>query len=362
MSADPCLKTILAADIGGTNSRFALFEIDPRSQNPLASLRLVRRVRFATAACTDAAHMMRILAASAGDDGGFFLPSSPGPVRPVRMDAAVFGIPGPAAVADASLEPPEGEVCYCPNIRWPMEARPVKDALPGAPVRFINDFVANGFACALLPRRIDAVTVLEGEHRPDFPRAVIGAGTGLGHCCVLPGPVPVVMGAEAGHALFPFTAEEADFRRYLAVLHGTDRITGDMVIAGNGLSNLYAYCTGEKIPARDVARPAAANPQVMERFARLYGRAVLHYALNTLPLGGIFITGGIAATMPEVLIHPAFAAELREMNPMGASLGAISVMHARNPDLGLWGAAAYAALVHRLGLPASRGAAAPSRA
>ncbi|SBW09455.1 putative Glucokinase [uncultured delta proteobacterium] len=346
MTDAPSMKTILAADIGGTHSRFALFRLDPRSPDPLATLRLVRRVRFSTAASTDTGHMMRTLAASAGDDGGFFLPASS---EPVHVDAAVLGIPGPAAVADASIAPPEGEVCYCPNIRWPLEARPVMDALEGAPVRFINDFVANGFACALLPHRIDAVTVLAGEDRPGFPRAVIGAGTGLGHCCILPGPVPVVAGAEAGHTLFPFTREEEDLYRYLAELHGTDRISGDMAVAGNGLSNLYAYCTGEKIPAHEVAPLAAANPEVMEVIARLYGRAVAHYVLNTLPLGGIFITGGLAANLPGVLGHPSFAAELREKNPMGRSLGAIPVMHVRNHDLGLWGSAAYAALLLREG-------------
>ena len=333
------LKTILAADIGGTNSRFALFQLDMADACPLETLRLVRRTRFATPSCGCTAGMMRALAGAKGDDGGGFVPSS---VDPVHVDAAVFGIPGPAAVADMGQTPPRGEVCYCPNIAWPLEAGPVMDALGGAPVRFINDFVANGFACALLPHIIDAVTVLPGENRPGFPRAVVGAGTGLGHCLILPGEFPVVVGAEAGHTLFPFTREEEELYRFLTALHGTDRINGDMAIAGRGLANLYAYCTGETVHPHEVAPLAAKNERVMELAARLYGRAVLHYALNTLSLGGVFITGGFAANLPGVLTHPAFAAEVREKNPMGRSLGAIPVMHVRNADTGLWGAAACA--------------------
>lgn len=336
------VKTVLAADIGGTNSRFALFELDSLAEKPLDTMRMVRRVRFPTHSVTDTAHMMRALAESTGDDGGFFLPASR---RAAHVDASVFAIPGPAPLANISLPPPRGEVCYCPNVSWPLEAEPVVDALEGAPVRFINDFAANGFACALLPGVIDAVTVLEGEARPRFPRAVVGAGTGLGHCLILPGDSPVVVGAEAGHTLFSFTREEEDLYRYLAQIHGTDRLNGDMVVAGSGLANIYAYCTGENVHPHKVSPLAAGNENVMELIARLYGRAVQHYVLNTLPLGGIFITGGLAANLPQVLTLPAFRRELRETNPMGKSLGPIPVMHVRNTDLGLWGAAACASLL-----------------
>jgi len=338
---DAHVKNILSADIGGTHSRFALFQLTTEENAPLITLRLVRQARFATADSTDSAHMMRVLADTPGDDGGFFLPSS---ANPVRIDAAVFGIPGPAAVADIVVPPPTDAVCHCPNIRWPLEAKPIVAALKGIPVQFINDFVANGFACAMLPDRVNAVPILPGEHRPLFPQAVIGAGTGLGHCLVLPGPTPVVAGAEAGHALFPFLDEEADIRRYFAEVHGTSRITGDMAVGGSALSVLYAYYTGKTVHPRDVAPLAAKHPQTLECIAGFYGRAVLQYVLATLPLGGVFITGGLAAHLPDVLTHPAFVAELREKNPMSRNLGDIPLLHVRNSDVGLWGSAACASL------------------
>ena len=334
-------KTILAADIGGTHSRFALFRMTLDVPAPLATLHLVRRARFFTSDSVDSAHMMRILADTAGDDGGFFLPSSP---ESVQVDAAIFGIPGPTAVANLAAPPLLDEVCHCPNIDWPLEATPVSAALGGVPVRFINDFVANGFACAILPDSINAVPVLLGDDRPQFPQAVIGAGTGLGHCLALPGPRPVVVGAEAGHNLFPFTDDEAAICRHFAEAHGTNRITGDMAVGGSALSLLYAYYTGESVHPHAVAPLAAKHPQKLETIAAFYGRAVLQYVLATLPLGGVFITGGLAANLPEVLTHPAFVAELREKNPMSRNLGNIPLLHVRNSDVGLWGSAACAAL------------------
>ena len=335
-------KTILAADIGGTSSRFALFHAGRSLADSPAGLQLVRKLKFPTNSCMDSAHLMRILAESTGNDGGYFAPASP---KPVQIDAAVFAIPGPASVADISITPPEGEICNCPNVKWPLEASPIIEALQGAPIRFINDFAANGLACAMLPHVLDAVTVLAGEEQNHFPSAVIGAGTGLGHCLVLPGKMPVVVGSEAGHTLFPFTSDEENLRRFLADIHGTDRLETEMAMAGDALANIYAYCTGQKVHPHEVSPLAAKNPEVMDLISRFYGRAVQHYILNTLPLGGIYITGGLAANLPEVLTHPAFARELREMNPMGKSLGAIPVRHVRNTSLGLWGAAAYACLL-----------------
>lgn len=339
--APPGTQTILAADIGGTHSRFALFHIDASKNLLSGALTLVRKARFATTASGSTADMMRLLASVSGDDGGYFTPQSR---EPVAVDAAVFAIPGPTAVADPSFAPPQDEVCFCPNISWPLEAAPVKTALSGAPVRFVNDFVANGFACALLPGVIDAVTVLEGEAKPGFPKAVIGAGTGLGHCLILPGDPVSIAGSEAGHALFPFAPDEIDIALHYAAQYERDEIDNDMAIAGRGLSILYEFCTGEKHPPHKVAPLAALNGAVLALAAKFYGRAVRHYILNTLALGGVFITGGLAANLPGILTHPAFEAEFRKSEAVPAILAHVPVHHVLNHDTGLWGSAAYAAL------------------
>lgn len=340
MPQNASVRTILAADIGGTSSRFALFTLNLAAKTPEEGLALVRRVRFPTADSRDTADMMRILATLPGEDGGYFTPASP---EPVHVDAAVFGIPGPTTVADPTAPPFPDEVCFCPNITWPMEAASITAALEGAPVRLINDFVANGFACALLPRLIDAVSVLEGEGKPGFPSAVVGGGTGLGHCLVLPGDPPIVLGSEGGHAAFAFTSEEEDIARCMAAASG-GRSTGDTTVTGSGLARLYACCTGESLHPHDVPPLAVEHPEVLALAARFYGRAVCHYMVITLALGGVFITGGLAANMPQVLTHPEFAAEIRERSPMSRVLQNVPVRHVRNQTAGLWGAAACAAL------------------
>ncbi|CAK7047120.1 MAG: Glucokinase [Desulfovibrio sp.] len=342
MSGSPYVKTLLAADIGGTHSRFAIFTLDASAPAPLQTLTLVRSVRFATTSANSTAALMRLLAEAPGSDGGFFTPASSAPVYP---DAAVFAIPGPTAVADVSLPPLPDEECYCPNIAWPLQLAPVIEALHDAPVRFINDFVANGFACALLPAVTEPVEILPGESLPHFPRAVVGGGSGLGHCLILPGEKPIVLGAEAGHVVFPFTGEEEDIARHFRETLGTQRPDGDDVVTGGGLATLCAYYTGTRPEPYEAPAIAAKHPAVLGMMARFYGRAVCHYTVNTLALGGVYITGGLAANVPGLLEHPEFAAELRDRSPMKRILAHLPVWHVRNQDAGLWGAAACASMV-----------------
>jgi glucokinase len=81
----------------------------------------------------------------------------------------------------------------------------------------------------------------------------------------------------------------------------------------------------------------------VEWFARFYGRACRLYALHTLALGGVYITGGMALRLP-VLTHPAFAEEFRHSAAHRPLLEKIPVWHVRKPQAGLWGAALYGLL------------------
>lgn len=346
MAVSAVEKTVLVADIGGTNSRFALFALGATAVNRAEGLcpenfRLIRKARFSTQDSRDTTAMMQRLVETPGDDGGFFTPLSP---VPAHVDAAVFAIPGPTIVADPAIPAPRDDIRYCPNVPWPFEAATIAASLGNAPVRLINDFVANGFACAFLPRIVDAVTVLEGVEQPGFPRAVIGAGTGLGQCLILPGRPPMLLGSEGGHALFSFMGEEElALANFMAGKIGTPYLDGDMTLAGPALSYIYAFYTGETVHPRDVPPLAAKNAQVLAMAAKLYGRAVRHYAMFTLALGGVFVTGGLAASLPEVLAHPAFVSELKGSETMPQLLASLPVWHVRNGDTGLWGAAACAA-------------------
>lgn len=339
---------VLAADIGGTNSRFALYETDglARGDAPRPHDRLCA-VRLPTASAASFPDLLRRAAAM---EPGLFAPADGMP--PVL---AVFAVAGPVQ---------GGRRCAPPNIAWAVDlddpalvspAAPGQPPLPPLPpVLLTNDFVAQAYAC-LRPGMLDLLDVQHGVSVPDAAVAVVGAGTGLGKCLLLPpcqpGAPPRALPSEGGHSLFPFTDErEMAFAAFIRA-HTGRQVIGDLVVSGPGLRLLHAFHTGQWLePAEVAARLAAEDGQdsdailVLPWFARFYGRACRNYVLETLALGGLFIAGGVAAAVPAMVTHPAFAEAFRHSDTHADLLRGVPVRLVRSPDAGLLGAALYGAL------------------
>jgi glucokinase len=335
---------VLAADMGGTHSRFGLFRVSPEKGKggKRAALELVRRVTLPTQEARSFTALLETLRLARGDDNGCFLPASP---VPQPLDAAVVAVPGPTAVAHPHSGPLPEEVCRCPNISWPLPWADAQKATGVERLFLINDFVAQGFACASLEAVLDHKTVLAGTPRPDAPVALMGAGTGLGQCLVLRGRDSRVLPSEGGHTPFAFEDEtEYAFAAFLRATLGTRGIIKDQVVSGSGLMQLHDFLT--RNPGRP--EPACASPAEDARtrvlFASFYGRVCREYVLHTLPLGGLYITGGVAGHNPWLLTHPAFRDALRGCPSMSHLLDLLPVRHIRNQSAGLWGSAAFAAL------------------
>ena len=344
------MRTILAADIGATNCRFALFQTNGHTPDePL--LTLLRETWLAGKDYQEFRDVLQKLRATPENGGaGPFLPDSG-----KMPDMAVLAPAGPV----------EGTSCRISNLPWIIRIEDVRDRLGIADVRLINDFAAQAYAC-LMPENVDAVPILPGLSVPDAPVAVAGAGTGFGQALIIRGrrPPPSRTGAgteprcpdlpglmraeilpgEGGHCDFPFAGKEeqafADFVRHSA---GIDRIIGDAIVSGSGLAHIFAYLTGERLPPEEVTARLPSHPRVLEWYARFYGRACRNYVLATLALGGLYITGGMALRVP-VLPHPAFAAEFHHSATQERLLRNIPVFHVRRPEAGLWGAALYGLL------------------
>lgn len=356
---------VLAADIGGTNSRFALYETDglarghaPRPHDRLCAVRLPT---------TGAASFADLLRQAAVVEPGLFVPADGMP-----PELAVFAVAGPVQ---------GGRRCAPPNIAWAVDlddpalgppagaapGQPPQSALPPLPpVLLINDFVAQAYAC-LRPGMLDVLDVQDGVAVPEAAVAVVGAGTGLGKCLLLPpcqpGAPPRALPSEGGHSLFPFIDErEMAFAAFIRA-HTGRQVIGDLVVSGPGLRLLHAFHTGQWLEPAEVAarlvpggvsgcEPGVGTDgeegkglgQVLSWFARFYGRACRDYVLETLALGGLFIAGGVAAAVPALVTHPAFAESFRQSDTHADLLRGVPVRLVRSPDAGLQGAALYGAL------------------
>ena len=341
------MPRILAADIGGTHSRFALFHAR-ESCAAATELILERELTLAGRDYPDFPTALRSL----------FLPEK-GPF----LDANA--LPDVAVIAPAGAV--QDGICPMPNLHWVIRERDIRDILTVPSIHMINDFAAQAYAC-LIPQAVDAAPVLPGVSRGGAPVAVMGAGTGFGQALLLDAPLPVnqdaaathallppavplarfervrVLPSEGGHAEFPFISEEEfDFGRFVAGRTKGARPIGDTIVSGSGLVHLMAYHAGLELSGRDAAIQAPEHPEAMAWFARFYARACRNYVLHTLALGGLYITGGMALRVP-VLSHPAFAEEFTNSVAQRHLLEHVPVWHLRAPQAGLWGAAFYGLL------------------
>jgi len=323
------MSFLLAADIGGTNSRFALFALKEASAT-LPDLELVREQWLPTAQYGDFSDLARDLRLP---DGSPFVP----PGTPL----ASLGIAGP--VLDDGCKPP--------NISWGIRIDEAAAALNIPTVLLVNDFVAQGCACLLaaLNARTRAaleITELHSGKKNAAPFALVGAGSGCGKALVLP-DARRVLPSEGGHGEFPFRRDEEEFANQLRDSLG-ERIVVEMAASGNGLRRLFMHHCGEDLPPAEICSRlnpprTAAEQRTLSWFARFYGRVCRNFVLDAMALGGLYITGGMAMRVP-VLEHPAFLESFWDSKEMGWLLRDVPVFHIRSQRAGLWGAAAYGIL------------------
>lgn len=321
-------RHILAADIGGTNCRLARFSLSPEGRFVQE-----RAVWLESASLRTTAHLLAALERELE-------------LHPSRADATVLAVAGPVD---------DGVCGRLTNGCLEVDVRPLL-ASGAPPVRVINDFVAQ--ACACLTEMGDRARLLwppgASSAAPAaparLPRAVVGAGTGLGVAALFPldmaAPATdgwLVAPSEGGHAAFPFVGEEetafhAFLRRELRLPYAR----GDDVLSGRGLALLHAFLTGERLAPGEVGRRALDGPTPTLRwYARFSGRACRNVMLTTLCSGGLWITGGIAVRNPLCVGCEAFFAELHDAPAFAGWLRSVPVRLLEDAESGLWGAACY---------------------
>ncbi len=309
------MKNILAADIGGTNSRFAYFRVDARRK-----LYLVESKWLKTKDCESFTDLLNQLKSS-----NFIL-------SPEKADVAVFAVAGPVE---------KGRYSKPPNIRWEIDISLVQKKFSIKRCVLINDFVAQAFACRT-PVMDTAQQVVPGNIDPTAPLAVIGAGTGLGQAALVPQPSGgyVAISSEGGHTSFPFeTKSELAFRDFLLQETAGPYIRTETVVSGKGLSLVHQFLTGKRLKPAEVAADLSDEVETLDWMARFYGRVCRNYALQILALGGIYITGGVAAKIPQLVTHRQFMSEFRRSETMAHVLKKIPVWLNSNQESGLWGSA-----------------------
>jgi glucokinase len=321
------MKNILAADIGGTHSRFGHFTLDEEGE-----LSIVGSIWLSTAEASSLPELFCNLR-----EGPFSL-------RPEDADLAVIAVAGP--VEDRVRSRP-------PLIAWDVDISDSGRALGLKRCSLINDFIAQAFACRS-PLGDTAEEILRGSSVADAPAAVVGAGTGLGKAVTISDGKGgyLALPSEGGHTNFPFvSAGEFEYQTFLFRERKEHYITSNTVVSGRGLSYLHQFLTGQKLEPSEVVREFDRSPETLQWASRFYARVCRNYVLETLAMGGLYVAGGVAAKASELLRHKAFEKEFRSSDTLPHLLAKVPVSLIRDENSGLWGAAVFARQELRITIP-----------
>jgi glucokinase len=313
---------ILVGDIGGTNARFAL--IEGAQTAPIRTQSLDSR-----------AHE--------------FLGPNPPPIH-----TATLGVAGP--VVDNR--------CTATNLPWVVDGDALGRAFGIERVTLLNDLVALAFGALHAPR--EKLHVLQGNEPPardGATVAVLAAGTGLGEAALVwSGQRHVALATEGGHSDFaPRDDIEIELLRFLRARFG--RVSYERVLSGRGFGSLYDFFREVKgitePPAVTAAIAAAADrnaaiskrgrageseacARAVDLFASIYGAEAGNLALKTLATGGVFVAGGIAASMLPLLEKGPFLKSFREKGRFSSLMEKIPVAVVLDSSIGLAGSAWFA--------------------
>ncbi|GAB4230204.1 MAG: glucokinase [Acidobacteriota bacterium] len=325
---------ILAGDVGGTKVNLAISEL--RSGRPDF---LVEE----TYASRDFPSLDAIVSAFLADEAVLEYRE--------KIDAACFGIAGPVT---------RGRV-KTTNLPWEISAAELSRVTGIPRVHLLNDLEATAEGIAVLPPSA-LVSLQAGDEEPGGTRALIAAGTGLGEAILAPTPEGYrPLASEGGHTDFG-PRNETEIRLLQHLLRKYDHVSYERVLSGPGLVNIYEFLLADgasETPGVRARIEAAGDPaavistlglmsacrvcrRALELFVGIYGAEAGNLALKAKATGGLYLGGGIAPKIRELLTEELFLGPFLAKGRMRPLLERIPVRLILEPKTALLGAAAAA--------------------
>ena len=318
---------IVSADIGGTNARFAIAQVD---NGKVVSLGEPVTLRTADHASLQTAW---------------------------QAFAATLGRPTPKAAALSVASPITGDVIRMTNNPWVIRPSLIPERLGADIYTIINDFGAVGHAVAQLPHE-------DFEHLcgPDTPlptqgvTTVCGPGTGLGVAQVLKLDGSYhVLSTEGGHTDYaPLDGiEDAILKRLRRTF---TRVSTERIVAGPAIVAIYetlASLEGRAIRERsdrEIWSDALDGNDslalaALDRFCLALGAVAGDLALAH-GAKGVVIAGGLGLRIKDKLLRSGFDQRFVAKGRFQQLMAGIPVKLITHPQPGLFGAAAAFAQEH----------------
>lgn len=308
------MNQTLIADLGGTNARFALAEGGRHGR--IIALRVTEH---------------------------------DGPAAALRHALERLDQRGPLARLVCALAAPiEAGPIRLTNAPWVLDLDALRAELDVARVEFLNDLEATAWALPALGAE-HLRTLHAGHPVPGAPALVVAPGTGLGMAGLAGGRA---IATEAGHSAFaPGDALEDALLAHLRAEQGP--VSNEDLLSGSGLPRLYAALAemrgGKRSPknAATIADAARGGDILAQEAVGVFWRALGGFCGDAALLlgarGGVYLAGGAAQKLFDLLPVEAFLNRFRDKPKMQAYLSRIPVHVITHDQPALMGLARYVA-------------------
>lgn len=263
------------------------------------------------------------------------------------IKACCLAVAGPVIKRTASIT----------NLPWEIDADMLALQFPLGEIVVCNDFEAIAYGIDSL-NSASMVTLQAGELDRQAPRAIIGAGTGLGQAYMLAQPDGwKVVATEGGKVDFgPTDDQQLALWSYLKRQFGI--VSYERILSGAGLVSVYLFLAEQQghAPSKIVqnaisgdAGPAYISQlalsgkdklatAAMALFMAVYGAQAGNLALSVVARGGVYIAGGIAAKNKVSLEQGSFMTAFLAKDKMTTLMSLMPVTLIIDEMVGLSGA------------------------
>ncbi|OCG76190.1 glucokinase [Gilliamella sp. Nev6-6] len=308
----------LVTDIGGTNARFALYDLTTNKLSAITKILISKNDVLLT--------LIKDYLAS----------------QSVTVKMACIAIACPIDSED---------VINLTNNDLSFSRSELVRVLNLTKLEVINDFTAVSMSIPQLSKN-ELVKIEGGEPDLNYPIAIYGAGTGLGVSHLIKvNQRWVSLSGEGGHTELPMISDEED--RILAQLRKKfGRVSTERFLSGSGIVNIYQALLHinnkpiEEVTPDIIVNKALSNScplclQTLTYFCTFMGRFGGNLALTLNTQGGVYIAGGIVPRFIEFFKASPFREAFERKGRMSYLVKKIPVYVITHEDPGLLGAGVY---------------------
>jgi glucokinase len=281
---------ILTGDIGGTNTRLAVFK------RVAGHLQCQHHTTYPSAQYSSLEDIVEAFIAS----------------QPEQVDSACLGVAG--VVINGR--------CDATNLPWIMDEGELKSQCQLTTVRLINDLEAAAHGVLALGENDFVDLNPHADQNPKGNRAVIAAGTGLGEAILYWDGIQYhPFATEGGHSDFAPADQQQDALLVWLRARWGEHVSYERIVSGPGLQDIYRWIVesgpqpeqeailvamqnndpASIISAAALAQKDPACEQALQLFICIYAQEAGNLTLKSLATGGIYLAGGIAPKILPVL-------------------------------------------------------------